>query len=205
MAEETRLKIDIFRKKSLEEFTAALADPGSRLACGSAAASVGAVSSALLCRAARRMQAAGVEGLDLDWYLRNTEILRTYLLNLVDEDVKCHNPLRRALKEGDERKIEASRQAAVSICLEIVNMMGKSLELTEGLLSCADTVSAADLAESAELAYAASLAAGDYVLTMSRLSQDDTYRYVMQRENELTVQQQKECLERILTDANKNS
>ena len=40
---ETGIKIDIFRKKTLEDFTAILSDPESRLECGSAAASVAAV------------------------------------------------------------------------------------------------------------------------------------------------------------------
>ena len=48
---ETGIKIDIFRKKTLEDFTAILSDPESRLECGSAAASVAAVAAALLARA----------------------------------------------------------------------------------------------------------------------------------------------------------
>jgi hypothetical protein len=55
--------------------------------------------------------------------------------------------------------------------------------------------------ESAELAYAASLAAGNYILGMSKLSPDETYQYVMKRENELTMQQQKESLTRVLSAA----
>ena len=38
-----------------------------------------------------------------------------------------------------------------------------------------------------------------YILEMSRLSPDETYRYVMKRENELTMQQQKERLDHILS------
>ena len=52
-----------------------------------------------------------------------------------------------------------------------------------------------------ELAYGASRAAGNYVLTLSGLSSDDTYQYVMKRENELTMQQQKQCLDRVLSAA----
>ena len=57
----------------------------------------------------------------------------------------------------------------------------------------------ADLAAGSELAYGASLAAGRYILYMSSLSPDDTYRYVMKRENELTVQTQKAAYERVIT------
>ena len=119
------------------------------------------------------------------------------MVNLIDEDVKCRGPLRRALKEGSEDRIEASRQASVSICLEIINMMGKCLELSAGLLPFSWSDAFPYVTECAELAYSASLAAGNYVLSMSRLSTDDTYRYVMKRENELTMQQQKDYLDRL--------
>ena len=201
MAEPT-IKIDIFRKKTVEEFSSLLADPESRLDSGSAAASVAAVAASLLERAARQISAEHADDkneIQLDWYVRNAEILRSYMVNLIDEDVKCRGPLRRALKEGDDRKIEASRQAAVSICLEIVNMMGKCLEMSEGLLPFAASRSASYVVECAELAYGASLAAGNYILEMSSLSPDETYRYVMKRENELTMQQQKERLDHILS------
>ena len=201
MAEPT-IKIDIFRKKTVEEFSSLLADPESRLDSGSAAASVAAVAASLLERAARQISAKHADDTNesqLDWYVRNSEILRSYMVNLIDEDVKCRGPLRRALKEGDDRKIEASRQAAVSICLEIVNMMGKCLEMSEGLLPFAASRSFSYVRECAEIAYGASLAAGNYILEMSRLSPDETYRYVMKRENELTMQQQKERMNYILS------
>ena len=46
------IKIEIYRQKNAEEFTAALADPDSRLETGSGAAAAAAVASAFLCRAA---------------------------------------------------------------------------------------------------------------------------------------------------------
>ena len=197
---ETGIKIDIFRKKTLEDFTAILSDPESRLECGSAAASVAAIAAALLARAAKLLHAEHENDGNteqLAWYVKNTEILRGYMVNLIDEDVKCRGPLRRALKEGSEDRIEASRQASVSICLEIINMMGKCLELSAGLLPFLGSDAFPYVTECAELAYSASLAAGNYVLSMSRLSTDDTYRYVMKRENELTMQQQKDYLDRL--------
>ena len=46
------IKIEIFRNKNADEFTAALADPDSRLETGSGAAATAAVAAAFLCRAA---------------------------------------------------------------------------------------------------------------------------------------------------------
>ena len=200
---EKGIKIDVFRRKTLEEFTSLLSDPDSRLDIGSSSAAAGALSAAFLVRASRMIASEKENPSDLEWYERNTEILRTYMLNLIDEDVKCRGPLRRAMKEGDDRKIEAARQASVSISLEIINMMGKGLEMAENLLSLSDLSSAVYLSESAELAYAASVAAGKFILWMSSQSPDDTYRYVVKRENELTMLQQKEALDRIRTELQK--
>ena len=199
---ENKLKIEIFRKKTMEELSSALADPECRAGCGSAAAAVASIAAALLCRAAKQLTVTDENCEQAEWFVRNTEIVRSYMTNLIDEDVKCHAPLRRAQKEGEERNIEASRQAAVSICLEIVNMMGQCLDLCEGMMPLADTETVSLLKEGAELAYGASLAAGEYVLTMSALSPDETYRYVMKRENELTMQDQHARFDRI---RNKNS
>lgn len=198
MMTEPKFKIDIFRKKTVEEFSALLADPGSRMGSGSAAAASGAIAASLLARTANLCSSEQGTEEQLEWFVRNSEILRSYMLNLIDEDVKCHGPLLRAEKEGDPRKIEASRQAAVCICLEIVNMMGKCLEMVEGIIPFTNSESMLFAVQSAELAYSASLAAGNYILKMSSLSTDETYRYIMKRENELTMQAQQENLNRIL-------
>ena len=67
----------------------------------------------------------------MDYILRNGEILRSYMVHLIDEDVKSRGPLNRALKEGEPRAIEAARQPASAIPAEIVNMMGKLLPLAK--------------------------------------------------------------------------
>ena len=198
---ETKINISVYRKKTVEEFSAMLADPNDRMDCGSAAAATGSIAASLLSRAAKLSASKREKCEELDWLVRNSEILRTYMVNLIDEDVKCRAPLRRSMKEGDPQRIEASRQAAVSICLEIVNMMGTCLELAEKLTPYSDSESMPFIVQCAELAYGASQAAGNYILTMSGISSDDTYRYVMKRENELTMQRQREAYNRILSSS----
>ena len=191
-------KIQIYRNKSSDELTKLLSNPSEKAGAGSAAAASAALAASMLARAAAQIRQNSGEEDSLDWYVRNTEILRDYMVKLIDEDVKCHGPLRRALKEGDSRTIEAARQAAVSICLEVVNMMGQALGFAGELLTRADQESKAILVSGADMAYGASLAAGRYILYMSSLSPDDTYRYVMRRENELTMQEQKAAYDRVV-------
>ena len=198
-----KLKIEILKNDTVDTLTSKISTPEARPEAGSAAAASASFASALLERAAKeiaRNVESGEQSEKLDWYVRNAEILRDYMVRLIDEDVKCRGPLRRVLKEGDDRRIEAARQTATSICLEIVNMMGKALEMADELLAFADRNAKFHLVECAELAYGASLAAGRYILYLSGMSCDDTYRYVMRRENELTMTAQKEIYDR-LTEA----
>lgn len=198
-----KLKIEILKNDTVDTLTSRISTPEARPEAGSAAAASASFASALLERAAKeiaRNVESGEQSEKLDWYVRNAEILRDYMVRLIDEDVKCRGPLRRALKEGDDRRIEAARQTATSICLEIVNMMGKALEMADELLAFADRNAKFHLVECADLAYGASLAAGRYILYLSGMSCDDTYRYVMRRENELTMTAQKEIYDR-LTEA----
>jgi len=195
------IKIPIYRNETADNLTKKLADPAEKANIGSAAAACGALAASMLARAAVQIREARGEDEKLDWYVRNTEILRSYMVKLIDEDVKCRGPLRRALTEGDDRRIEAARQASVSICLEVVNMMGQCIDLADEMIALADGAVKAELAAGADLSYGASLSAGRYILYMSSLSPDDTYRYVMKRENELTMQAQKEAYERVIAAA----
>ena len=124
----------------------------------------------------------------LDYMLRNGEILRGYMIHLIDEDVKCRGPLRKARKEGDERTIEAAMQPAAAIANEIVNMMHQLLELLDELAdTCADD-GKRFIAASADLAMGAIHACRRYVLELASHSSDDTYQYIVRRENEITLE-----------------
>ena len=114
--DEKKLVIDIFRTKTADDFTKAVADPDGKLETGSPAADAAAIAAALVCRAAK-LTAKTVENNDrVDYIARNSDIIRSYMVHLIDEDVKCRGPLRMAKKEGDARKIEACRQTSLSIC-----------------------------------------------------------------------------------------
>lgn len=184
-----KIMIEVFKRKTMEELSQALADPDGKLETGSGAAAVASVAAALLCRAAA-ITGKTLSGNDrLDYIARNGEILRSYMVHLIDEDVKCRGPLKRAMMERDTRNIEAARQPAVSICAEILNMMGKLLELAQELCSLCPKGAKHYLAESAELAMAAARTARSYIVDMTAYSSDETYRFVTRRENELLLAQ----------------
>lgn len=192
------IKIEIFRKKDAEDFTLALSDPDSRAQTGSGAAMTGAVSAAIFQRAAKLTKLALPDHERADYLVRNAEILRKYLVSLIDEDVKARGPYRRAVKEGDERKIEAGTQVAGAVCSEIVGMMTKELELLEELAALCPRDARHLVAESADLALAAARASMRVCVYWGDLSIEDTRRYVIRRENELQWEEIFACYKRVI-------
>lgn len=203
MMADYKIKMEFYRNKSIEDLSKLLADPDEKADTGSAAASVAAISAGLLHRAAlivSRMSANRTEAEKkrIDWLVRNTEILRSYMISLVDEDIRCRGPLRKALTDGDAHKIEAARQIAVNICAEVVHMADSGLEMAEELLRYADKSDAMPyILESAELICSAAESSVPFILWMGSFSSDETYRFVLRRENELNMQNLHERRERI--------
>ena len=195
-----KLSIEIFRRKDAEDFTKALADPESRAAVGSGAAMTAALAAAYLHRAAALCAADRAEDERLEWLLRNSETLRSYMVKLIDEDVKCRGPLRRARSEGDPRKIEAAHQPAAAIANEIVNMMTQCLELLAELKTSADGEAKVYVRAAAELAMGAIRACMHYTVAMSLGCGDETWRYIVRRENELTLEQYGKVYEAVLAE-----
>ena len=186
--DEKKLVIDIFKTKTADEFTKAVADPDGKLETGSAAADAAAIAAALVCRAAK-LTAKIVEGNErVDYIARNSDIIRSYMVHLIDEDVKCRGPLRMAKKEGDARKIEACRQTALSICAEIINMMSQLIDMAKELSAICPAGALCYASEGTELALTAVKITRMYIVSVASRSPDETYRYVTRRENELTLE-----------------
>ena len=195
------IKIEIFKLKNADELTKSLSDPESRMDTGSGAAMTAALAMSLLERAAALTVKTLPENERANYIFRNAEILRTYMVHLIDEDVKSRGPLRKALKEGDERKIEATRQPAVAIPGEVINMMGQALELSKELTALCPKNALHYLGESAELSRAAIRATRMFILDMSDKCSDDTYRYIVCRENEITLKTCEECAAQVIAAA----
>ncbi len=182
------IKIEIFRKKLPDDLTKSLAETDSRTDIGSGAALSAAAAAAYFTRAAALTAEYGESSERLSYMQRNGEILRSYMVNLIDEDVKCRGPLRKAQKEGEEYKIEAAMQTAAAIANEIINMMNQMLSLLEELSHLAAPEAKHFVTASADLAMGAIRACMRYVLDLSEKNSDDTYRYIVKRENEITLE-----------------
>ena len=183
-----KIIIDIYKNKNPDELTKLLADKESRLEAGSAAAMTAASAAALFSRAAAYTAQQVKNDARLDYIVRNAEIIRNYMVYLIDEDVKSRNPLRKALKEGNEREIEAARQPAVCIAGEIINMMGQCLELMLELAESCPQEALHYLGEASHLAMGAIRSSRVYIVNMADQCSDETYRFVTRRENEISLE-----------------
>lgn len=193
-----KITIEIFRKKLPDELTKALAEPDSRTDIGSGAALSAATAAAYMTRAAALTAEEKGNTEQLDYFCRNGEILRAYMIHLIDEDVKSRGPLRKAMKEGDPRTIDAARQPAAAIANEIINMMNQLLELLTQLADICSGEAKRFIAASADLAMGAVRASMRYVLDLGAKNSDETYRYIVKRENEITLDTCRQSYEKIL-------
>ena len=196
-----KIVIEVFKEKTAEDFTTALSSPDCRANAGSAAAYNAAMACALAERAAKICQASNAEGERLSYIVRNCEILRGYMVHLIDEDVKSKRPFARAQKEGGPREIEATIQTASCIDAEIVNMMKPCLEFLDELRAFCPAEDRHYLREAAELAMSAVKVAQSVIFSYSEKSSDETYRFVTRRENEIFLEERAEICERIVSGA----
>lgn len=192
-----KIVIDVFKEKKAEEFTAALAMPDCRANAGSAAAYTAAMACALAGRAAKNCAAANGENERLSYIERNCEIIRSYMVHLIDEDVKSKRPYARAVKEGGEREIEATLQTASCIDAEIVNMTKPCLEFLDELCELCPAAEKHIIREAAELAMCACRVAQSIIFSYALQSSDETYRFVTRRENEIFLEERTELYKSI--------
>jgi len=197
-----KFKIEIFREKNQNDLTLAFAEENSLLEAGSSAASVAAMAAAFLLRACSRADGSKMASERLEYIKRNGEILRNYMVNLVDEDVKSRAPLRRALKEENATATEASMMPAIAIPEEISGMMMKNLEFLQELLPVVDKHGLQYIGTSAELAVASVRIVQPYLAEAADRLTDDITRYVVRKENLVTLGECEEKYSEIIAVVN---
>lgn len=179
-----KIVIEIYRKKNPDELTAALADPEGKLDIASGAAYTAAEACAMGLRAARLSQGDGDR---LDYLRRNLEHLRTYMVYLIDEDLKGRSIMTRAKKEGNPQKIDAAIHSVCAISDEIINQMCNVIDLLLELSEMDTADCAPYLGSAAHTALAALHSARLFVVSATRTSKDETYAYITRRENEIRL------------------
>ena len=134
----------------------------------------------------------------MDYLLRNIEKLRSYFVYLIDEDVKGRSIMKRAMKDGDPQKIDAARQPAAAISDEVICQMINLVDLIEEMIAFAPKESAVYLGSAVEFALSSIRSARLFVVQLANGSSDETYSFIVRRENEIRLEALRPKTEKIL-------
>ena len=196
-----KIIIDIYRKKTLDDIAEILSSKDSKLETGSSSAITALLASSLVKRGAEIINVSNPSE-RVEYIIRNSEKLMEYMYFLIDEDVKCRGPLKRALSEESREHIEACLQPAAAICSEIVNMMQTLLGFNSELCGFVTGNAPHYLAEAAEYSMASIKASISYIYSIAAMSEDDTFAYVTRRENEIAFQEAEKVYKSIMSGFN---
>lgn len=191
--DSTKIFIEIYKNNNADTFTKNLASPDSKIDTGSASAYSAAAAAAVFSRA---LYAYPLDE-RMEYIVRNSEIIRSYMVNLIDEDVKCRGPLRRAIKENDPLAIEAAKQTSCCINAEIINMMIHLLEFIKEV-SIGYSQKNHYLLEAVCFCESALKSSKYTILNISETCSDETFRFVTKRENELITEQANNLINAII-------
>ena len=106
--------------------------------------------------------------------------------------------MRRAVKEGDPQKIDAAREPAAAISDEVICQMINLADLIEELTAFAPQESAIYLGSAVEYALSSIRSARLFAVHMAQGSSDDTYSFIVRRENEIRLEALRPKTEKIL-------
>lgn len=133
----TRLKAVLFSEKPVSVCNKALSDPAAEYGIGSAAAEATANATAMALLA---VNSSDLSDPAVAKAAGDLETLRTYFLRLIDEEVKCKEPLEKRLAEGaPAAEIEGGYRTA---CVIIDEVLYSGVMMLEQLDRVADKISA---------------------------------------------------------------
>lgn len=177
------IQIKIYSQESIENFAEGFAS-NEKLETGSINAAACALAASLL----ERASLFAPESEKKDYILRNAGILRNYFVHLIDDDLKARRDYMKLLPEGDDLKIEAAIHPACTINEEIISMCDQMLHLGIELKELIPVDKQHYLKEMAELAYGTVKSCISWLISFTQQSSDETYKFVVKRENELNLE-----------------
>lgn len=144
----TRLKAVLFSEKPVSVCNKALSDKNAEYGLGSAAAEAAANATALALLA---VNSSDLSDPAVAKAAQDLETLRTYFLRLIDEEIKCKEPLEKRLSEGAAAaEIEGGYRTA---CVIIDEVLYSGVMMLEQLDRVSDKISAEGAAAAASAVY----------------------------------------------------
>lgn len=188
------IEIKVYKKMCIESFFEEFCSDDSKLDTGS----LNAVSAACACSLFERAVKSLPDSERAVWLKRNSAILRNYMVHMVDDDVKARAGLNKERKAGIPENIEAAIHPACTINEEIINMLHQMLELSLECCALVEEENKHYLREAAQLAIGTINSCIDWLLDLTKECSDETYKFVVRRENEITLSDCEELCRKIL-------
>lgn len=185
-----------FQETNLKEFTAVLASKESVPGGGGASALVGAVGMALGNMVGSltvgKKKYADVET-EMIAFMKQAELLRVRLLELIDEDAACFVPLAKAYgipKDDPERDaiMENALREACSVPMEIMRVCCEALELIDGFAAKGSALAISDAGVGAACCKAALQGASLNVFINTKSMRDRACAEELDREAEAMLE-----------------
>jgi formiminotetrahydrofolate cyclodeaminase len=200
MAEEKKsIKLQKLSEKPLNEYCEAVGDPEGKPSNGSVNAAVAALAAELGALAA----ASAEEGkLDPD-VLKELGEIGKYMLKQVDETVRSRAPLLKRLAEGaTPEELESAARVACGIPNEIVYIMCRTLELLDPVADACSDEMVPNVLGAVYLALGVIAAMRGEIKAVSKHMMEFTFRYTVNREAELNLQNHQELIDSLMTKLN---
>lgn len=200
MAEEKKsIKLQRLADKTLKEYSEALASAEGKPENGSACALVAALAADLGALAAQ----SAAEGALSPEILKELTEMGQYMLKQVDEVPRSRTPLLRRLADGaTPEEIESAARVACGIPNELVYIMCRNIELLDQVADVCSDAMVYNVLGAVYLSLAVIAAMRAEIRDVSRNMMEFTFRYTVNREAELNLQNHQAQIDALMAKLN---
>ena len=194
------LKLQKLVDKTLKEFTGELGSAEGKPEGGSALAATASMAASLALLAA----SACPEGSVSEDTIKELPELSNYMLKQVDDFVRSRSPLRKRLADENSsvEEIESAARVACGIPNEVVYLMCHLLEMLDEIAGACPEEMVSNVLTAAHLALGVIAAMRGEIKALSNHMMEFTFRYTVNREAEINVQEHQELIDNLIEKLN---
>ena len=202
MAEEKKtvsIKLQRLGDKTLTEYVEAVADPAGKPENGSVCALVAALAASLGALGA----ASAEEGKLAPEVAQELDAMSKYMLKQVEEMVRSRAPLlKRLSEESAPEELESAARVACGIPNEIVYIMCRLIEVLDPVADACSDEMVYNVLGAVHLALGVIAAMRGEIKAVSKHMMEFSFRYTVNREAELNVQEHQELIDKLIEKLN---
>lgn len=194
------LKLQKLADKTLKEFADEVASPEGKPEGGSALALTASMAASLGLLVANKCP----EGSVSEEIIKELPELNKYMLKQVDDFVRSRSPLRKRLAEEGTtvEEIESAARVACGIPNEVVYLMCRNLEMLGEIADVCPDEQVSNLLTAVHLSLGVIAAMRGEIKALSNHMMEFTFRYTVNREAELNVQEHQELIDNLIEKLN---